>query len=101
YLHSFPTRRSSDLDRVHEQKDARSGAVDDPRADQRAEEDSAPDAEASLPDRERPPPVVGHLVPARDVVIGPRPDDSGRDTPDRHPQHEIRVAPQPLPADPR
>src|SRR5436190_13377398 len=88
-------------DGVHEQEDAGAGAVDDPGTDHAAEEDPAPDAEAALPDRERAPPVVGHLVPARDVVVSAGPDDAGCDAPDRHPQHQVGVAAEPLPAHPR
>src|SRR4029079_2886829 len=51
-----------------------------------AEQDGAPDAEAALPDREEAPPLVRHLVPAGDVVVGAGADDPERDAPDRHAQ---------------
>src|SRR5206468_10074030 len=84
-------------DCVHEEPDALPGPVHHPRAGKHAEEDSAPDAEAALPDREGAPPGVRHLAPARDVVVETRPDDSGRDAPDRDPEDQIPVA---APADP-
>src|SRR5207245_1785948 len=69
-------------DRVHEEPHALVRAAHHPGADQHPEEDSAPDAEAALPDRERTPPLVRHLAPAGDVVVEARADDSGRDAPD-------------------
>src|SRR5439155_14776787 len=48
-------------------------ALDDDRARDRAKEDPAPDAETALPDLEDPLPLrVGHLAPARDVVVEAR-----------------------------
>ena len=47
-----------------------------------------------------PPPVVGHLVPARDVVVEARADDPERDTPDGDAQDEVPVAAEPRPANP-
>src|SRR5205823_15002787 len=79
-------------DRIHEQEDTGAGAMIDPGTDYAAQEDPAPDAEATLPDRERTPPVVGHLVPAGDVVVSAGPDDAGGDAPDRHPQHQVGIA---------
>src|SRR5436309_10571316 len=90
------TRRDS----VREAGDARTGAMDDPRPDQTAEEDSAPDAEPAAPDGKRPPPLLRYLVPTRDVVVGAGADDAGRDTPDGYPQDEVGVAAHPLPAHP-
>src|SRR5439155_22565947 len=49
-------------DGVHEQPHALTRAMDDPSSGEDAEEDSAPNAEPALPDRERPPPLVRHLV---------------------------------------
>ena len=49
-------------------------------------------AESALPDGERPPPLVRHLVPARGEVVEPRADDAGADTPDRDAEDQIPVA---------
>ena len=87
-------------DRVGEEANALARAADDERAGEAAEEDAAPDAEPALPDGERPPPVVGNLVPARDVVVEARADDPERDTPDRDAEDEIPVAAEPRPANP-
>ena len=68
---------------VGEEPDVRAGALRDEAADEAAGGDPAPDAEAALPDRERPPPLVGHLVPARREVVEPRADDARRRRPRR------------------
>ena len=94
-LRQQQTRR----DGVHEQPHALPGAVDDPRAGENAEEDPAPHAEPALPDGERPPPLVGHLAPARDVVVKARADDPGGDPPHRDAEHEIPVAAPASPSD--
>src|SRR6185437_16004546 len=78
---------------------ALAGAVDDHGAGDAAEQDAAPDAEAALPDGERPPPMVGYLVPAGDVVVDARADDPERDAPHGDPQDEVPVAAEPRPAD--
>src|SRR5207253_8034315 len=79
-------------DRVHHQPHALPAPPDDPRADEAAERDSAPDAEASLPDGEGPPPMLRHLVPTGDVVVRARADDPERDAPDSDPEDQIPVA---------
>ena len=61
-------------------------------ADEDAAGDAAPDAEAALPDRERPPPLVRHLVPARREVVEARADDPGADAPDGDAEDQIPVA---------
>ena len=86
-------------DAVGELRDGDARAPRDDRPDDTAEPDPAPDAEAALPDRERPPPLVRQLVPARDDVVEPRADDSGGDAPHRDAEDEIPVAAAPRPAD--
>src|SRR5262245_1076579 len=86
---------------VRKSGDARAGAPGDDRPDQDAEPDASPHAEAALPDRERPPPLVRELVPARDHVVQPGADDPERDAPDGEPEDEVPVAPAARPADPR
>ena len=83
---------------VGEQRDALARSPDDDAAGDDAEEDAAPDAEAALPDREGPPPLVRQLVVARDDVVEPRADDARRDAPDGGAQHEVPVAAAPRPA---
>ena len=85
-------------DTVHHQRHARARPPHDDRAGEHAAGDPAPDAEPSLPHRERPPPGVRNLVPARDVVVDPGPDDAGRDAPDRGLEDEIPAAAAPRPA---
>ena len=63
------------------------------RARERAEQDAAPNAEATLPHFEDPLPFRRrHFVPRRDVVIRARADDAERDTPDGDACDEIPVA---------
>src|SRR5262249_8676198 len=69
-------------DRSGEEAHALTGPTDDEAARKTAEQDPAPHSEASLPHRERPPPLVRHLVPARDVVVRPCADDPEGDPPD-------------------
>ena len=77
---------------VGEQPHVRPGALRDEAADEAPEGDPAPDAEAALPDRDRPPPLVGHLVPARREVVEPRADDAGADAPDGTAEDQVPVA---------
>src|SRR5438105_14556052 len=84
-------------DRVHHQPPAVPRAADDHGAGRHPERDPAPDAEPALPDRERAPPVVRYLVPARDVVVEPRADDPEPDAPDGDAEDQIPI---PAPADP-
>ena len=77
---------------VGEQRNVRPGPLRDHRADDAAGRDSAPDTEAALPDRERTPPLVGHLVPAGRDVIEPRSHDPRADTPDGAAEDQIPVA---------
>ena len=77
---------------VGEQPHVGAGALRDVATDEAAERDAAPDAEAALPDREGPPPLVGHLVPARRQVVEPRADDAGTDAPDGAAEDEVPVA---------
>src|SRR5262245_27548498 len=76
---------------VGESRDARARPPSDDRSDDDAEADAAPHAEAALPDRERPPPLVRELVPARDDVVQARADDPERDAPDREPEDEVPI----------
>ena len=75
-----------------ERRDVRARALRDVAADDDAGRDPAPDAEPALPDRERAPPLVRDLVPARREVVEPRADDAGADTPDRDAEDQIPVA---------
>ena len=77
---------------VGQEPDVGACPLGDDAPDEAAEGDSAPDPEASLPDRERAPPLLGHLVPARDDVVQARPHDPGGDTPDRAAEDEVPVA---------
>src|SRR5947207_2311597 len=91
--------QQSGRDGVREVADSRAGAAHDDRAREAAEQDPAPDAEAALPDREDPLPLRARdLVPARDVVVGARPDDPEGDPPDRDAQDEIPVSASAHPA---
>ena len=86
-------------DRVHEQENALTRALDHVRARERAAQDPAPHTEAALPHGEGAPPRVRHLVPARDDVVEAGADDPGGDSPDGHAQDEIPVAAHARPAD--
>src|SRR5206468_10191786 len=79
-------------DAVHEQPDVRAGTLGHDSADEHAEGDAAPDAEPTPPDREGPPPGIGHLVPARGQVVQAGADDAARNAPHREPEDEIPVA---------
>ena len=82
----------SGCEAVGEQPHVGAGALRDVPTDEAAGRDAAPDAEAALPDRERPPPLVGHLVPARREVVEPGADDARTDAPDGAAEDEIPVA---------
>src|SRR5262245_66040719 len=83
-------------DAVGQACNGRARAMRDDRTDEAAEADPAPDSETALPDRDRSPPVVGELVPARHDVVEARADDPRRDAPDGDAEDEI-----PVPATPR
>ena len=87
-------------DAVQEARDVGPGTLRDDRAHEDPEPDAAPHPETAPPDGERPPPLVRELVPARDHVVQARPDDAGRDAPDRQPEDEVPVPAAPRPADP-
>src|SRR5439155_7952461 len=91
--------QESGRDRVQHQRDAVPGTLHDPGARQHAACDPAPDAEAALPDRERAPPRVRDLAPARDVVVEARADDPAGDAPDRAAEDQIPVSAPAHPAD--
>ena len=87
-----PVRRAGPGARQSASKpDVGACALRDEAADETAGGDPAPDAEAALPDRERPPPLVGHLVPARREVVQPRTDDARADAPDGAAEDEVPV----------
>jgi hypothetical protein len=87
--------------RVHHLGHALAGPLDDDRADDTAQEDAAPDSKAAFPDLEDALPLrVGHLVPARQVVIEPGADDPERDAPHGDAEDEIPVTAAIDPADP-
>ncbi len=75
---------------------ARAAQAPDPGG--RPQGDPAPDPQAALPDRERPPPVVGDLVPARGQEVEAPADDPGREAPQRHVLDELARAALRLPA---
>ena len=77
---------------VGEEWNIRPGPLRDHSADDHPRGYPAPDTEASLPDRKRPPPLVRHLVPARRDVVQPRADDAGTDAPDGAAEDQIPVA---------
>src|SRR5581483_391326 len=80
-------------DGIHKEADVRAGALHDLHADERAEEDAAPHAQAALPHLEDALPLwARHLVPGGDVVVGARADDAETDAPDRDACDEIPVA---------
>src|SRR5207248_4065064 len=90
---AYPLREQEAVrNRVHHQAHAVARAPHDDRADRDSERDPAPDAEAALPYGGEAPPVIRHLVPARDVVVEARADDPERDAPDGDPEDEIPVA---------
>src|SRR3954469_10751869 len=66
---------------VEEARDVGARAAQAPDPGGRAQRDAAPDPQAALPDRERSPPVVGDLVPARGQEVEPAPDDPGGEAP--------------------
>lgn len=78
--------------------DVRPGSPGNNGACDHSRGDAAPDAEAALPDGEDAPPLVWHLVPARDNVVDPRADDPPEHAPHGHPVDEI---PAPALADPK
>ena len=77
---------------VGEQPHVGACALRDIPTHEAAGRDATPHAEAALPDRERPPPLVGHLVPARREVVEAGADDAGADAPDGTAEDEIPVA---------
>ncbi len=86
-------------DDVHRAQHAPAGALDHPGAREHAEEDPAPDPEATLPDLEDALPLrVGDVVPGGDDVVEPRADDPGRDAPHGDPEDQVGVALAPAPA---
>src|SRR5206468_7580060 len=82
-----PADRLRDEDRrggrVQHPGDIRPPPSQDPDPDDHPPGDAPPAPQAALPDRERPPPGVRHLVPARDHVVEPPTDDPGRKAPQR------------------
>jgi len=83
---------------IHECGDVHTRAAQSPEPGERAGGDPAPDPEAALPDRERAPPVVGHLVPARRDVVQPSADETRREPPHRDVVDELAPAALLLPA---
>src|SRR5919109_2962882 len=78
---------------VHQRPGVLAGPLRDVGADDRPEEDPAPDAETAFPDLEDALPLrVGHLRPARDHVVGAGADDPGGDAPDGDAEEEVPVA---------
>ena len=98
WFHQLPSRpipcaiRRPGREAVGEEPDVRARPLRDDPADEAAERDAAPHSEAAAPDREHAPPLVRHLVPARDDVVDPRADDPGRDAPHGATEDEIPVA---------
>ena len=84
--------------RVQECGDVGAGAAQPPQPDERAGGHPAPDPQSALPDRERTPPVVWYLVPARREVVEPAADQAGREPPDRDLVHELTPTALLLPA---
>ena len=87
--------------RVAHQPPVGTGPVHPPDPDGGADRDAAPDAEAALPDRERPPPGVRRDVERRgDVEVDPAADDAGRDRPGGHVSDQRGIAANGPPAPP-
>src|SRR5436190_16865671 len=86
---------------VEETGDVGSPPVQDPDARRRPGCDAAPDAEPAMPDRERPPPGVRSLIPARDEKVDPPADDPSWEAPDRNLVDELPLATHMFPATPR
>ena len=64
---------------IHERRDVHASAAQAPQPHSRTGSDPAPDPQAALPDRQRPPPVVRHLVPARREVVQATPNQTRRE----------------------
>jgi hypothetical protein len=77
---------------VGEQPYVGTGPLCDEAADKTPCCDPAPDTEATLPDREWPPPLIGNLVPARREVVEPGTDDARADAPDGTTEDQVPVA---------
>src|SRR5205085_3091261 len=63
-----------------------------PHADGNAGSDPAPDAQPTLPDRKRAPPVVRYLARGGDEEVDPAPDQPGREGPHRDLGGQVGVA---------
>jgi hypothetical protein len=85
---------------VQEGRDVGTAAAQHDQAGERAAGDAAPDAKAAFPDRQRPPPVVGHLVPTGGQVVDPPADQARRKAPQRDLVDELTPAALALPAAP-
>src|SRR5918994_3666162 len=78
---------------VHQRECALAGPARDDPADDRPEQDAAPDAEAALPDHEHALPLrIRDLRPARHHVVRARADNSGGDPPHGDSQQQVPVA---------
>jgi hypothetical protein len=84
--------------RIKEQRDVRVPAMEHPDPDRGACRDATPDAQPTLPDRERSPPVIWNLVPARREEVQASADQPGRKGPQRDLAHQRRVAAHGAPA---
>jgi hypothetical protein len=85
---------------VEEQRDVGSPSMQDPDPRCGPSGDASPDSESALPDRERPPPGVRSLIPARDEEVDPAADQPGREAPQRDLVDELPVAAYSCPATP-
>ena len=68
---------------VEESWDVRPAATQDPEPGEGAGKDAAPDAQAAVPNRERSPPGMPPLIPARDKEVQAPADNPGGDAPER------------------
>ncbi len=83
---------------VHEGDGVGVAAAQHPQPGECPAGDAAPDAEAALPDRNRPPPMVRHLVPARRQVVEAPADQPRRKAPQGDLVHEVALTAAALPA---
>jgi hypothetical protein len=63
-----------------------------PQAREGPSGDAAPDAEAAVPDRQWPPPMWGHRVPARRQVVTTATDEARGNGQDRDLLHQLTIA---------
>jgi hypothetical protein len=91
--HQEPGRRG-----VQEPRDVCAPTAEDDQADCGACSNAAPNSQATVPDRERPPPVWRDQVRAGQIEVEPPTEDSGGESPERDLSNEASIAALSLPA---